>query len=53
MWKSKQALYENIIRYKNEHPESTLEEIGEIFGLTRQRISQILLEYRDNGTKDS
>ena len=53
MWKSKKKLYENIIAYRAANPAATLEDIGGVFGLTRQRISQILREYNNNGNKVS
>lgn len=53
MWNSKKKLYANIIAYRENNPTATLEDIGGVFGLTKQRISQILAEYGKNGVKAS
>jgi len=47
--KEKARLHQRIRDYKAKNPDITLQEIGNKFGLTRQRISQILKT--DNGSK--
>lgn len=42
----KQAFYNRVIKMREEHPELTLEDIGKKYGITRQRVSQILKEKR-------
>ncbi|MBU1130484.1 helix-turn-helix domain-containing protein [Patescibacteria group bacterium] len=38
---------EILLKYRNEHPGYSLAEIGEFFGITKQRVSQILKGMKD------
>jgi len=51
-WESNTKIARNqeIIRRHIEHPELALKEIGEEFGITKQRVGQIILrDRRRNG----
>lgn len=43
----KTRLYRRILRYWGRHRDVSYEEIGRKYGLTRQRIGQIIKEGRD------
>jgi len=40
----------SLIKYRKRHPELSLDEIGQKFGISKQRVSQILHK-NDNGSR--
>jgi len=36
-----------LITYRKAHPDLSFDEIGEIFGISKQRVHQIVMRYSD------